>query len=376
MPFKSMDDIIAGHKGKPVYDDLLTKSIPHIQSTLRKQDEKKKITVKQMKALVKLEKEGKNRKSMLRWLRECIGREEIVGEYYLDYMATVGIYKSAMQKYIRRGHAEKAVRAAKALRDMQPSSLTRRLKVIIPEDVYTCMNLYQYVDEHPLEVAYTLAMSKKDGHCCRAFNEIKDTKAFERITDLVYFKDHWKDGDLSRVISTMFAVVRKEDGLAAIGRVFDEPIGKQKAARAVMDELLNNSKVDIDLTLVALLRMLRDGYEDTVLMEDDFIEAVEPMYIDEVDWFAYDMHTFPGRIVMNLLAKDHHIKSGAVSWSWWFGEASRRIPEADPPDEYKKFIGVREKSFQIKWKKMREDAIEKVFYVCRELFKLKVPEKE
>jgi len=376
MPFESMDDIISKHRGKPVYDDLMQKPIPQIQKSLRAQDEKKKITVKEMKELVQLEKDGKNRKSMLRFLRECISREEIVGEYYLDYMATVGIYKSAMQKYIRRGYAEKAVRAAKALHDMQPASLIRRLKVIIPEDVYTCMNLYQHVEEHPLRVTYTLAKSQKDGHCCRAFNEVKDTKEYEKITDLMFFKDHWKDGDLSKVISTMFAVARKEDGLEAIGRVFDEPIGKQEAPRAVMDELLSNSKVDIDLTLVALLRMLRDGYEDTALKDDSFIDAIEPLHIDEVDWFAYDMHTFPGRIVMNLLSKDHHVKQGAVSWSWWFGEASLRIPEADPTPEYKKYIGVRELSFKKKWAKMRDDAIEKVFYVCRELFKLDVPDKE
>ena len=376
MSFKSMDDIIAEHKGKPAFESLMSKPIPHVQGTLREQDKTKKITVKEMEELVQFEKEGKQRKSMLRWLRECIDRKEIVGEYYLDYMATVGIYKSAMQKYIRRGNPEKAVRAAKALQDMQPTSLIRRLKVIIPEDVYTCMNLYQYVEDKPLEVVWTLAHSAKDGHCCRAFNEVKETGEYEKITDLMFFKDHWKDGDLSKVISTMFAVARKDDGLAGIGRVFKELLDEHPAAKAVMDELLNDTKVDIDLTLVALLRMFRDGYEKTVLMEDDFIDATEPMHISEVDWFAYDMHTFPGRITMQLIAKDHHLKRDDVGWYWWFGEASIRIPEADAPEEYKKYTGKKEIRCKEEWKKIRKDAIDKIFYVCRDLFKLEVPDKE
>ena len=147
-----------------------------------------------------------------------------------------------------------------------------------------------------------------------------------------------------------------------------------EAGKEIMRELLISSKVDYKLTLVALLRMIREGYDVFASKIDRgrFDEiAKKPMHISEVDWYAYDMHTFPGRVAKDLVARSRRVDKGQFGWMWWFGEASIRIPEDIPLDDFKPYyMTEREKRGIENWKKVREDVIAKVKYVVKDLFKI------
>ena len=372
--FKSMEDIIAAHKGTVSYEDLLSKSIPHIQKILRERNEDEKITVKEMKLIYDEEqKRKKPRKSLSRWIQECISRDDIIGEFYLDFMSTVGIFKSALQKYIRRGDPVKAVQSAKALQMMQSSSLNRRLKVIIPEDVFTGITLYQHVDEFPLEVTYSLAALVKDGHCCRAFNEIKATNKYKDGCDIEWLKANWETGDIYKVVSMLFALC-EDKRMDTVEEVFAKKLKGEPAVQAIIDELKSDSKVDYHLTVVSVLRMLRTGYDRTVEIYPEPDLDVEPIEISELDWYVFDMHTFPGRVARDLIAKDKGLSPGEVGWAWWFGEASIRKDEVRSTSVFGEFVLGNEIKYKKMWGHLRELAIEKVMYSVTELFKLNIKE--
>lgn len=372
-----MDDLILEHKGMTNVTEILKRPIVDIQKILQKQNDEEKVTVDTLEEYVECEKKMKNRRSLLRWLNYGIKLGELPSEYFLDFMAEVGIWKSAMQKYIRRGDVEKAVRAAAKLNEMQPASLIRRLKVILCEDCYTSIDLYTLVDINPITVAGYAAERGKDGHCCRAFNEIKDTEEYKKGYDLEWLKDNYKEGDFAKVVSMLFAL-REDNKLFEVEKIFknDLDLMPTKAGTFIMKELLSSSKVDYDLTLVALLKMIRDGYE--VIAEkvthsrfNKIVKKQKVMKIQEVDWYAFDFHTFPGRVARDLAAKDLGLERSALGWMWWFGESSFRVDEAEPADDYKPYYMTEKEKQCIKdWEEVKETVQKKVEYVAKELFKL------
>jgi len=374
--FKTMDDLVLQFKGMTDISEIIRRPIAQIQSILQAQDKVEKVTVAQLQEYVEMEKKTKNRTSLLRWLNYGIKLEEVPSEYFMDFMSEVGLWKSAMQKYIRRSEVEKAVRAASKLNEMHPASLTRRLKVILPEDCYTSIDLYSMIDFNPIAVAGYAAMRGKDGHCCRAFNEIKDTGEYKKGYDMSWLEVNYKTGDFAKVVSMLFALVENKE-LFLVEKLFRKDIDLMptKAGDCIMKELLGSSKVDYDLTLVALLKMIRDGYE--VFAEkvaktkfSAMLKGAPKMELSDIDWYAIDFHTFPGRVARDLAAKDCGIDKETFGWMWWFGESSYRDNESEPSDDYKPYYMTAKETKCIEdWKDVKQVVEDKIEYVKTSLFK-------
>ncbi|MFW6172993.1 MAG: hypothetical protein ACOC5T_04550 [Elusimicrobiota bacterium] len=377
--FDLMDDIILKFKGGGIADALECKTIPEIQELLQQKEKKEgKVSSELISNAIEAEKKGKNRKSLIRWLYHAKKIGEIPGEYYIDYMSEVGIWKSALQKYIRRSEVGKAVKAAVKLNAMQPTSLVRRLKVILCEDCYTSIDLYGLIDTNPILVAGYAADRAKDGHCCRAFNEIKNTKKYKDGYDIDWIKDNWKTGDLSKVMSMIFAL-EEDNKLPVLNKILTDYIDllPTRAGRDVMNELLTSSKVDYWITLVALMRMLRNGYEIVAEKVDkskysDYMKE-DLIQLEEVNWYALDMHTFPGRVARDITAKKKGISRNKLGWMWWFGETSIRVPENKPPEDFEEFhMTDKEKKGIRDWKEVRDDVIKTLREVVENKFKITI----
>ena len=378
MPYQNLDMIASIVRGGGSGDALLTQGVLSVQESVRQLAKEGNMSREFLEKLLESERKGKKRTSLTRWIEFSLETSSIPGKYYLDFMGEVGIWKSALQKHIRRSEVDSTYASAKQLAIMQWNTLIRRVKVILCEDCYGSIDLYRFIESDPIGVACLASSRSKDGHCCRAFNEIKDTNAYKEGYDIDWISDNYIDGDFEKVVSMLFAMEESKE-LLLLKDIISTDLDNMETSSGwtIFEELTSNSKIDHKLTIVALLRMIRDGYEVIANAKTEMLEVKgkfensDRASLTDVPWYAYDIHTFPGRVVKDTLAKHNGIDREDVAWMWWFGEASIRDRESDPTDTYSKyFMTAKEIKGAEDWKKIRNEAIDTVHKVVNDLFKI------
>jgi len=369
MPLRLMDDIIADFKGTGNDGIILDKSIQAIQKILRHQDEKKKVSVVRMKDLLEREKNGKNRSTLKRWLEYGIEQGKLPDEFYLDYRAKAGLFKSALQKYIRRGMVDKAVRTAYTLFKMDKNSLTHRLHTILCEDGYTAIGAFPECKDNPIGVTKLAASLNSDGHCYRLAEHIILNGLFNSVKpNRTWLEANFLKGDIVEILA-MLSNWRRHQHLHEIGRYFkDTP----HLCFSILNQVEEDERWDGDILMAAAVRVAREGYDDITVPNVDLV-GIEPISEDEFEWFVYDMHTYPGVVSMRQLCSKLNLTYKTLEYAWWYGASAVREPENPPTDDFKKFYRTKDEMKCLKlWSTIDKQVEDGVMHVVRDLFKIGV----
>lgn len=312
---------------------LLKKTIPQIQQGLRELDKVEKISVEDMKDLLRIEKMLKNRRGITNWLAFGIMSGKLPGEYFLDYQAKVGAYKSAVQKYIRRSNVEKAVRSAKVLYGLNRVQAIRRMKIIVVEDAFSAVEVLKYFHDDMslkefLQVVTAIAGAPKDKSLCSLGWELTDGSLAPRVAaatpGIEWLKANFLNkNEYQKVVIQLFKLV-KDKRFSDIYEVFNydqDAVVRQCLARVAGGTFWPS---DSALLLMAAIRYKQGDYLLKNLTLPPINEnEVQPLKLTEIDWFCIDFHTHVGRIAERFfLAKHKEIPQKTLQNVWFHGESA------------------------------------------------------
>jgi len=335
-------------------EHLLQKTIPQIQQKLRDLDKIEKVAVEDMKDLLRIEKMSKNRSGIVNWLTFGIMSGKLPGEYFLDYQAKVGLYKSAVQKYIRRSNVEKAVRAAKVLYGLSKDQAIRRMKIIAVEDAFSAVEVLRYFREDMslkefLQVVAVIAGSPKDKSLCPMGWELTEgslaPKVIETMPDIEWLKANLLNKDeYRRVVIELFKLA-KDKQFSKIYEVFD--YDQDAVVRQCLDRVAGGTfwESDSALLLMAAIRYKQGDYAVKGLTLPQIDEnEVQALPLTQLDWFCIDFHTHVGRIAERFfLYKHKEIAQKTLQATWFHAESAKLDGEiiADWVQAYDKQLWAR-----------------------------------
>ncbi len=307
---------------------LLTLPITQIQRRIMEKNKTAAVTADQMTLLLALEKAGKNRKGMKDWLELGISMNAPPGEYYLTYQHKVSIWKSALQKYIRRGMTEKALGAGKVLFRMAQEQAVRRMKIIITEDVFSAVEALRFFDgmmglDDFLSIVKTVADAPKDKSCCAVADKLAVSDSSWLMANSEQLRGYLEAKTKSDIVCAeiMGLVWQKEWG--RIQNILgNDPVVRQCIQRASEGTYF---KGDTIVLMVAAIRYL---YGEHLLknLKLSLVDAdsVADMRLSEIDWFCTDFHTPVGRVVLDeFLIRHRGIDRRELETSWFFSESAK-----------------------------------------------------
>lgn len=313
---------------------LLKKTIPQIQQKLRDMDKTERVAVEDMKDLLRIEKMLKNRRGIINWLTFGIMSGKLPGEYFLDYQAKVGAYKSAVQKYIRRSNVEKAVRSAKVLYGLNRVQAIRRMKIIVVEDAFSAVEVLKYFHDNMslkefLQVVTVIAGAPKDKSLCSLGWELTDGplsgKVASSFPKIEWLQENLLSKEQYREVVIQLFKLCKLKRFSDIYEVFH--YDQDPVVRQCLDRVAGGTfwESDSALLLMAAIRFKRGDYlvKDLILPKINENE-VQPLKLAELDWYTLDFHTHVGRIAERFfLAKHRDIPQKALQAVWFHGEGAK-----------------------------------------------------
>lgn len=314
-------------------ESLLKQTIPIIQKKLRELDKIERITTEGMKDLLKFEKLSKNRRGIVNWLTFGIMSGKLPDEYFLDYQAKVGAFKSAVQKYIRRSNVEKAVRSAKVLYALSKNQAIRRMKIIVVEDAFSAVEVLRFFHDDMslkdfLQVTAAIAGAPKDKSLCYFGWELTDgalgvtvnetTPNIEWLKENLFFKESYRE-----VMIQLFKLV-KVKRFSDIYEVFhydQDEVVKQCLSRVAGGTFWPS---DSALLLMAAIRYKQGDYLlKNLILPPVEVNEVQPLKLTEIDWYCLDFHTHVGRIAERFfLSKHKEIPQKTLQAVWFHGESA------------------------------------------------------
>ena len=308
---------------------LLNHSIPPIQKQLAEQDRITRLTTEEMAALLAVERANKNRLGITEWLRLGIETGRLPdSQYYLGYHDRAGCFKSALQKYIRRSMTDQAVRAARSLWRMGKAAAVARLKIITPEDCHCAIGLLEHVHDDMTEAEYlgiikSVSNAPKDKSSCPLAIQMDEDEGMERLVpDPVLIREHLLDRSklplVARHAFRLCQMGRQEEVMEMLGNsnVVRTLIGRQKAGTVWGD--------DSTLLVVAAIRYAQGDYDASMRPAQVEPHTIQPLRLDEIDWFAFDFHTAVGRPVERIfLSRHREIDSKRLRRSWFVNEGGK-----------------------------------------------------
>lgn len=333
---------------------LLKKTIPQIQQKLRDMDKTEQVTVEDMKNLLRIEKMLKNRRGITNWLTFGIMSGKLPGEYFLDYQAKVGLYKSAVQKYIRRSNIEKAVRAAKVFYGLSKDQAIRRMKIIAVEDAFSAVEVLRCFHDGMslkefLQVVAVIAGSPKDKSLCPLGWELTEGSLAPRVAEATPSIEWLKANLLNKneyqeVVIQLFKLV-KDKRFSDIYEVFN--YDQDAVVKQCLDRVAGGTfwESDTALLLMAAIRYKQGDYalKDLTLphIEEN---GVQPLKLTEIDWFCIDFHTHIGRVAERFFLHEHkEIPQKTLQGVWFHAESAKLDGEiiADWVQPYDKQLWAR-----------------------------------
>ncbi len=314
-------------------EGLLKKSIAVIQEELRKMDKIESVTAEDLKDLLKLEKLSKNRRTLIGWLEVGVMSGELPGEFYLDYQGKVGLYKSALQKYIRRGMVEKAVRAAKTLFLLGKDQAIRRLKIIAVEDAFSAVEVLKFFHDGMslkefLQVTAVIAEAPKDKTLCSLGWQLTEgllaSQVNTTVPDTTWLRYHLLDKQEYVAVMVQLFKLAKDKRYAEIYEIFQHD--QDAVVKQCLDRVVGGTfwESDSALLLSAAIRYKRGDYALKGITLPSIDEnAVQRLPLAEIDPFCIDFHTHIGRIAERFfLARHREIPQKILQSVWFHGESA------------------------------------------------------
>lgn len=308
---------------------LLHHSIPPIQQRLTERDKITQLTVEEMTALLAVEQANKRRLGITEWLKLGIETGRLPdSRYYLGYHDRAGCFKSALQKYIRRSMTDQAVQAARSLWRMGKSPAIGRLKIIVPEDAHCAIGLLDEVNDDMTEAVYlgvvqAVAHGPKDKSSCPLAIAMDEDKTLEGLVpDVALIRQHLMNRPMLPMVARhafrLCQMGRQEDVMEMLGNgnVVKTLIGRQKAGTVWGD--------DATLLVIAAIRYAQDDYDAS--MRPALVEphTIQPLRLDEIDWFAFDFHTAVGRPAERIfLSRHREIDPKRLRRNWFMAESGK-----------------------------------------------------
>lgn len=302
------------------------------------------------------------------------------------------LLKTALQKCIRRNLEADALAIAKALIDTgQAGTLKRRLPVIVAEDCgwqrMWSAPICQAEGEEAggadlLKLVAVACRGAHDKSCEPLMGRARVANQKQGKPDVSKFGEALRTGDLefaSRVIVDQLDPVEKGTGVLPIWVDLAEVAKSAEAERPGIVEVVAAVKRRLGmglyqsdrslLTIAAAQAVVGKTYtqsskEGWVLRDEWRKIEPEPSQIQSLAsiWWAFDLHSFLGKIVGGILNKRCGVDATWLFWAWFCAESGLVDPAQD--DEYLKDwsdqirvkFGETIEEMTKKWKELRPEA--------------------
>lgn len=267
----------------------------------------------------------------------------------------LGTYKSAVQKYIRRGEIDAAVGAADALLRLPGgrSSLSRRLSVIAAEDVGA-----KWI---PAVVGVTRKVAKRTGPDDLDHELIEVTAGLASVpkSKAAYWlaATCWEGRRIAAALdrAAMGNAIDRGDYREALAIYITARDGRRwRSGERVIEALLERARVApplaAEIALSALWREGQGGFGVDELAATAIIALVDlpdgpvpdlpgvahalPDPHRTLDWYVYDSHTAIGQRVIGRVARRHGLRPETLAWLQ-FNEESIRLGPAELPARWR-----------------------------------------
>ena len=332
---------------------LLGQSIEVIQKRLAERNRLRPVTVKEMAALLDVERANKRQTGIIEWLKLSIEAGRLADpKYYLGYQDQVSCVKSALQKYVRRSMSEKAVRAAKRLYQMSRVQAMRRMKIIVVEDAFSAVELLRYFNDRMslnefLGVAQVAAEAPKDKSLCKLGEELTEgwrAPTLERVEpDAEWVKAHLLNkAHFENVVTQLYRLVQLKRFDLLYGVLGHDEIVEQCVGRVEGGTYWVSDSV---LLIMAAIRYLQGDYRCKGLsLPSVDANAIAALTLAEIDPFCLDFHTPIGRVAKLWFLKRHpDVQERELEIAWFHAESAKLdgVIEADWERPYNRELWAR-----------------------------------
>ena len=355
------------------YSELLhNNTIAGVKRLLIKKDNDNKLTKPQFEAILAAEKGDKNRNGIKKWIGFSIIIGKLAGDFFLDYYDKVSIFKSSLQKYVRRSETDKAVACAKSLFLSNKQQALNRIKIIITEDVVSAVETVKYIHADMdiktyLQVVKCIANAPKDKRAWLMVKYFTDSSAYpyslnvsdaikaEKIMNNVKYGDKLKDEVVLEVVKGLYTLVNPLD----IGGVWDI-IKRDEVTESLVNRAMKGTYFDGDkwqLLIAAVYYHIGDYLLKDVELPEVNVDEVEQIKLKEIDWYCMDFHTPVGRRALRIyLSKNRQLSEDALKTTWFISESAKA------PDTIGPWLDTSE--YDKEWEKHKEKIKETIIYLC------------
>jgi len=310
------------------YSRFLNQPIDPAKKQLIESNQRRSLSTEEMKMLLVAEKSNKNRRGLKDWLDFGIKSGKLPGMFFLDYQGKMSCYKSALQKYVRRGMTEKALEAGLVLFKMGRDQAVRRLKIIVIEDVFTAVEVMRYLQKDMsvnefLSVVKFISEAPKDKSGCEVADYLMSRNLDELTVDEKLLKENVKKKEHFIQLCTMVLKLAKEKEWAVLKRC----LGNDSVVESCLQRFAEGTffQGDSGLMIVAVVRYLSGDYLlKRITLPNVSADDIPVLKLAEIDWFALDFHTPIGRAVKYaFLKKFPEIEEQQLDNAWFRCESAK-----------------------------------------------------
>ncbi|MBM4400801.1 MAG: hypothetical protein FJ045_02500 [Crenarchaeota archaeon] len=265
---------------------------------------------------MRTEKKNKDRAGIKKWLEFGIKTGEL-SDFYLDYGGKVSVLKSALQKYIRRGETEKALKAGKFLYLLAKGSAIDRLKNIVVEDVASATSVVQYLNAE-IGPSQFLACVKFTADAPKDKKYAITANRLENLTErqLSQISSDTEDG----LVAHLFLLGEDKNENEIYSIVGRSPVTESLVQRAIKGTYFKGDRFCL---YAAALDYSQSPTPDIKLPNVRFDE-IEPIKFGDIDWYCLDFHTPVGRTALNFFISKHRdIDRVEFKTAWFMGESAK-----------------------------------------------------
>lgn len=336
---------------------LLNQTIASIQKQLTERDRIRPVTVEEMTALLGVERANKNRLGIAEWLRLGIETGRLPdSRFYLGYADRLSCLRSALQKYVRRSDAEKALRCAKALYRIGKDQAVRRMKIIVVEDAFSAVEVLRefagpMTEKRFLQIVKVTADAPKDKSLCPLAEEMTEDgpagwkkELVERAEpDVQWLSANLRNADSYEQVVIQLYKLAKQKQWDALRQV----LGSDGVIDSCLERVRGGTywPSDTVILLMAAVRYIRGDYKLKGLTLPEIDEnAIQPMKLAEIDWWCLDFHTPIGRVAKLWFRKRHpEIPERELEVAWFHAESAKLggVIEADWERPYNRELWAR-----------------------------------
>jgi len=291
----------------------------------------------------------------------------------------LGVTKSALQKYVRRGETALALQAAAELIRLDKRVFFWRWPIIVAEDVLTAVPLLPFVADNPLGVVEATTTLPKNKDAWGLYVLARDSAPLGRpscaLVDALVAADavlatrcawwEWEMGHKDAVINELSGMLLGTDGVA----VRDLLTAATKIRKGPGPEDCQ-PRFMVAAAVLCALDQVASAPKEIRVREAPAVTAEAVLPPHHVRWYACDQHTAPGGGAMRAVAKYAPSVTMDKLKAIWFWNESAKLGGgvADhrfySEDESMRAEGLDPYAARARWYALKDHAIELVGLAC------------